>query len=237
MIRFEGYRPNPPSDYLAKGVAAPADAVQYEGVLFGDGTVVLRWQTEYRSHSVWASFVDFYRVHGHPEYGTRIEFLDAGAEELCELITKDQDQYIQILPHDPREDGAAWVCSMCGRQAQVLSSMAAANVYLAMMHPAEDGHGDCGGSKQPITLVNVQRHSRGIVVSLPRSMWVDCTEELRERLAGIGVDHMDLGTELLPARNEHDDSGPHRHLLDSDTQADLLRAELAKAEGQSGGRG
>jgi hypothetical protein len=36
----------------------------------------MRWLTAYRSHSVWASYADFYRVHGHPEYGTVIVFLD-----------------------------------------------------------------------------------------------------------------------------------------------------------------
>lgn len=76
MRRFIGYRPNPPADYLAKGVAAPPDEPQYEGVVFGDGTVVLRWQTAYRSHSVWTCWDDFYQVHGHPEYGTRIDWLD-----------------------------------------------------------------------------------------------------------------------------------------------------------------
>lgn len=78
--RFVGYRPNPPAEYLAAGTAAPADAVQYEGVVFTDGTVVLRWCTAFRSWSVWGSFTDFYRVHGHPEYGTRIVFLDGPVE-------------------------------------------------------------------------------------------------------------------------------------------------------------
>lgn len=76
MRRFIGYRPTPPSDYQERGVAAPPDEPQYEGVVFTDGTVVLRWRTAYRSTSAWASFEDFYQVHGHPEYGTRIDWLD-----------------------------------------------------------------------------------------------------------------------------------------------------------------
>lgn len=76
MKRFRGYRPSPPPEYLEKGVAAPLDEVQYEGVVFTDGTVALRWRTAYRSTSLWASYDDFYQVHGHPEYGTIIEWLD-----------------------------------------------------------------------------------------------------------------------------------------------------------------
>jgi hypothetical protein len=74
--RFFGYRPNPPAEYLEKGTAAPVNEPQYEGVVFTDGTVALRWRTEFRSTSVWNSYEDFYRVHGHPEYGTVIVWLD-----------------------------------------------------------------------------------------------------------------------------------------------------------------
>jgi hypothetical protein len=71
--RFIGYRPYPPAEYLEKGIAAAPDEPQYEGVVFTDGTVVLRWLTGFRSHSVWSTYADFFHVHGHPEYGTRIE--------------------------------------------------------------------------------------------------------------------------------------------------------------------
>jgi hypothetical protein len=36
----------------------------------------VRWLTEFRSHSIWASWDDLEKVHGHPEYGTVIEWLD-----------------------------------------------------------------------------------------------------------------------------------------------------------------
>jgi hypothetical protein len=75
---FTGYRPHPPAEYLAQGAANAADEPQYEGVIFSDGTVCVRWLTAYRSHSVWASWDDFYQIHGHPEYGTRIDFADDG---------------------------------------------------------------------------------------------------------------------------------------------------------------
>lgn len=76
MRRFVGYRPTPPQEYLDRGVANPADQPQYEGVVFSDGTLACRWLTEYHSWSNWTSWDDFYQVHGHPEYGTKIVWLD-----------------------------------------------------------------------------------------------------------------------------------------------------------------
>ena len=76
MRRFTGYRPDPPKEYQEKGITNAGESADYEGVIFSDGSVVLRWLTDYRSHSVWHCWDDFYHVHGHPEYGTRIEFHD-----------------------------------------------------------------------------------------------------------------------------------------------------------------
>lgn len=76
MKRFCGYRPLPPDEYVNKSITNAGEAPDYEGVVFSDGTVAVRWLTQYRSHSVWANWTDFYHVHGHPEYGTRIEWLD-----------------------------------------------------------------------------------------------------------------------------------------------------------------
>lgn len=76
MRRFRVYRPNPPQEYYDQGTANPPDEVQFEGVVFSDGTVCVRWQTEYRSHSLWASLADLEKVHGHPEYKTIWEWLD-----------------------------------------------------------------------------------------------------------------------------------------------------------------
>lgn len=76
MKRFVGYRPNPPEHYAAQGAANPPDQPQYEGVICTDGTVMCRWLTEHRSLSAWASWDDFYAIHGHPEYGTVIKWLD-----------------------------------------------------------------------------------------------------------------------------------------------------------------
>ena len=75
--RFICYRVSPPEGYIEGGYANPPREPQFEGVVFSDGTVVLRWLTEHRSHSVWASFEEMMAVHGHPEYGSRIEWTDA----------------------------------------------------------------------------------------------------------------------------------------------------------------
>jgi hypothetical protein len=76
MRRFRCYRPSPPPEYYEQGTANPPDEVQFEGVVFSDGTACVRWLTEFRSHSIWASWDDLEKVHGHPEYGTVIEWLD-----------------------------------------------------------------------------------------------------------------------------------------------------------------
>ncbi len=71
---FRGYRPQPPAEYAEKGITNSGSGPDYEGVIFSDGTVVIRWMTRYRSHSVWMNWDDFLQVHGHPEYGTAIVF-------------------------------------------------------------------------------------------------------------------------------------------------------------------
>lgn len=76
MKRFKFYRPNPPKEYYEQGAANAPDEVQFEGVVFSDGTVCVRWLTEFRSHSIWSSFDDLDKIHGHPEYGIEIEWLD-----------------------------------------------------------------------------------------------------------------------------------------------------------------
>jgi hypothetical protein len=77
---FTGYRSQPPAEYVEKGITNSGGEADYEGAIFSDGTVVIRWMTQFRSHSVWASWGDFYQVHEHPEYGTRIEFHDGGPD-------------------------------------------------------------------------------------------------------------------------------------------------------------
>jgi hypothetical protein len=66
----------------------PDDMPQYEGVVFTDGSVAIRWLTACRSTSVWASLHDLLTIHGHPEYGTEIIWHDHSeppAEWLSQL--------------------------------------------------------------------------------------------------------------------------------------------------------
>lgn len=76
MRPFMVWRPEPPEAYQAQGLTNAGRAPDYEGVIFTDGTVVVRWLTVHRSHSVWSSWADFWAVHGHPEYGTQIVWAD-----------------------------------------------------------------------------------------------------------------------------------------------------------------
>lgn len=76
MRRFILYRPNPPENYVKEGYANPPEDIQLEGVVFSDGTVCIRWLTETQSHSIWSCLDDFMKIHGHPEYGTIMKWLD-----------------------------------------------------------------------------------------------------------------------------------------------------------------
>lgn len=76
MRRFECYRPNVPTDTHDENQRNAPDAVQFEGLIFSDGKCVIRWLTAARSVSVWDSYEDMLKIHGHPEYGTVIRFLD-----------------------------------------------------------------------------------------------------------------------------------------------------------------
>jgi hypothetical protein len=84
-----------PEDYIEGGYGNAPDAPQYQGVQFHDGTVVVRWLTQFRSTSVWPDFDEFEAVHGHPDYGTRIEWTDdlvAGIPALERDLEVAEDQ-------------------------------------------------------------------------------------------------------------------------------------------------
>jgi len=77
MKRFIGIRRNPPADYIEKGYTNGPDRPDYEGVVFSDGTTVVRWLVQPNtSHSVWSKFEHFEAIHGHSEYGSIIEWMD-----------------------------------------------------------------------------------------------------------------------------------------------------------------
>ena len=74
--RFTAYRKNVPDATHNANQKNEPDEPQYEGVVFSDGTCVLRWLTPLRSTSVWPDLDTAMGVHGHPEYGTVIEWHD-----------------------------------------------------------------------------------------------------------------------------------------------------------------
>ena len=76
MNRFTAYRPAIPDDTHNDDQMNAPEEPQYEGIVFSDGSCVLNWLTAVGSISVWKSFDDAMRIHGHPEYGTRIVWHD-----------------------------------------------------------------------------------------------------------------------------------------------------------------
>jgi hypothetical protein len=96
--RFRIYRPNAPEGHLATGAANPADEVQLEGCVFSDGTVSIRWQTQFRSFSNWGDWATFDAVHGHPEYGTIVEWLDGeNGEPLYRTMEPSPPEYVRAF--------------------------------------------------------------------------------------------------------------------------------------------
>ncbi len=71
MKTFTVYRKIIP-EHHNKDQANPPDEPQFEGVVFTDGTVAVRWLTAKKSTSVWSCMADLLAVHGHPEYETEV---------------------------------------------------------------------------------------------------------------------------------------------------------------------
>ena len=77
MKTFTMYRKNiPPGTHDENQMNSP-DEPQFEGVIFNDGACVIRWRTAVNSTSVFASFDDLMKIHGHPEYDSEIIWHDA----------------------------------------------------------------------------------------------------------------------------------------------------------------
>lgn len=83
--RFTMYRRGDLSDTHNEFQAAPASEPQFEGVVFSDGTCVLRWCTPLRSTSVWATLEDALGVHGHPETRYQSEIVWHDTPTLFEI--------------------------------------------------------------------------------------------------------------------------------------------------------
>lgn len=81
--RFTAYRRNiSQRDTHNELQKNPDGEPQFEGVIWSDGTVTLRWLTACRSTSVWTNLRDCLSIHGHPEYGTEIIWHDAAPPPL-----------------------------------------------------------------------------------------------------------------------------------------------------------
>lgn len=62
------------------------DLPQFEGVVFHDGRVAIRWFTGTKSTSFWDNIEDLKKVHiyAHPDYGTRIYWFEGSTATLIE---------------------------------------------------------------------------------------------------------------------------------------------------------
>lgn len=77
MKLFTMFRRNvPDATHDANQKNAP-DEPQFEGVVFTDGRVAIRWLTAKRSVAVWDSMDDMLAIHGHPEYGSELVWHEA----------------------------------------------------------------------------------------------------------------------------------------------------------------
>lgn len=76
MKRFTMYRKATPTETHNSDQVNPPDQPQFEGVVFSDGYVAMRWLTAKRSVSVWQSMEDLLAIHGHPEYGSVLVWHD-----------------------------------------------------------------------------------------------------------------------------------------------------------------
>lgn len=71
MKTFRVYRQELPENHPE---GAPPDQPQFEGIVFEDGRVAIRWLTPTASTAIYDSLAAVVELHGHPEYGTRFEF-------------------------------------------------------------------------------------------------------------------------------------------------------------------
>ena len=72
MKLFTMYRRAVPTDTHDENQRNAPDEPQFQGVVFDDGRVAVRWLTAKRSVSVWDSVEDMLAIHGHPEYGSEL---------------------------------------------------------------------------------------------------------------------------------------------------------------------
>jgi len=76
MRRFTMYRKDTPKETHNQDQVNPPEQPQFEGVIFSDGKVAIRWLTAKRSCAIWDCMDDMLAIHGHPEYGSILIFHD-----------------------------------------------------------------------------------------------------------------------------------------------------------------
>mgnify|MGYP001617676575 FL=1 len=72
MKLFTMYRRAVPTDTHDENQRNAPDEPQFQGVVFDDGRVAVRWLTAKRSTSTWDNLEDMLAIHGHPEYGSEL---------------------------------------------------------------------------------------------------------------------------------------------------------------------
>lgn len=72
MRTFTMYRRNVPDATHNSDQKNAPDLPQFQGAVFDDGTVAIRWLTAKRSTAVWDNMQDMLAIHGHPEYGSEL---------------------------------------------------------------------------------------------------------------------------------------------------------------------
>ncbi len=65
---FTMFRPEVPDETHDANQKNAPEEPQFEGVIFSDGTTVIHWLTAATSTSVFDSFEDLLKIHGHSEY-------------------------------------------------------------------------------------------------------------------------------------------------------------------------
>lgn len=120
--RFTAYRRNISERDTYNALQKNADnEPQFEGVIWTDGTVTLRWLTASRSTSVWACLSDMLAIHGRPEYGTEIVWHDAPApDEWSDILSAFEEQ------NSPKREALEENAALRAREAALSEAVAAA---------------------------------------------------------------------------------------------------------------
>ena len=78
MRLFTVYRPNIPEGTHDENQANGPLEAQFQGVVFDDRTVIIKWLTAVGSISIFENMTEMLKIHGHPEYGTELYWHDVG---------------------------------------------------------------------------------------------------------------------------------------------------------------